>query len=163
MKLFRWDYVHLSLIKSVSEWSFLKISSKHCLSQTVKARGPEILTQCSPPPVFHVIHIMSYMPHVTYHMSWVMCHMSGVRCHMSGVTCQVSHVTCNSPTVIARKLTFWEKDHLLSPVMCHVSHVMCNVSSVTCHRSFFSFFSFYKVVKPFGGGSVFTGATQSSF
>ena len=58
-----------SLTPSLSQWSFVKISSKHLYSQTIKAREP--------------------------HLSHDMCHMSCVTCHVSRVTCQVSHVTCH--------------------------------------------------------------------
>ena len=48
------------------KWSFLKITSKHCLSQAVRARDLKS---------WHNIH----------HLQCVRCHI----CHMSYVTCQV--------------------------------------------------------------------------
>ena len=57
--------------------SFSSQSSKHCLSQTVRAREMNILENPPPPPT--------------------MCHMSHIMCHVniSCVTCHVSHVTCH--------------------------------------------------------------------
>ena len=67
----------------------------------------------------------------------------------------------HSQTVRARKLTFWEKVHLLPPVTCFVSCVTCHLSCVTCNFIYFVFV-FDKVVKPVDGGFVINGATPSS-
>ena len=48
----------------MSELSFAKMSSKHCLSQTVRAREPEFWENVHP------------LPRVTCHMSRVTCHLS---------------------------------------------------------------------------------------
>ena len=111
---------HLWLIKRLSH-PFVQTSSKHLLSQTIRARDLTFL---------HNVH---HPLCVTWHVSYVTCHMSGVRCHMSGVTCQVSHVTSNSQTVRARELKFWEKVCLLPPVTCYMTCIMCHMSSVMCH------------------------------
>ena len=61
------NYLHHSLINLVTQWSFVKISSEHLHSQTVRDRK-------LPPPVMRYV-------------SFVMCHVSHVTCglHMSHV------------------------------------------------------------------------------
>ena len=120
------------------------------------SQGPEILTQCSTPPVCHVTHVI--------------CHMSHVWFQVSGVTCQVSHLTCNSQTIRAREPKFYEKVHLLSPVTCHMSHVICHMSLVIytffyqwCHSGFFEQGIFCIMVEFHREGSAINGATPSSF
>ena len=49
---------------------FYSESSRHCLSQTIRAGKLEFWENVYPPPC-------------------VMCHMSHIMCHMSRVTCQV--------------------------------------------------------------------------
>ena len=65
-------------------------SSKHCLSQTVKARELKFWENVHPPPF-----VKCHMSHVTCHMSCVRCHVSDVTCHLSHVTCHTSCVPCN--------------------------------------------------------------------
>ena len=71
-------YKHLchSVSDRVSQSSFVKISSKHLHSQTVRAR--ELKFWFTSP-----------------YMLCVMCHISSVPCHMSYVTCHVWHDTCH--------------------------------------------------------------------
>ena len=61
----------------------------------------------------------------------------------------------HSQTVSARELKFFEKVHLPKPVTGRMSHVTFHMSHVMC-QIFLSFLD--KVVKLFGGGSVFNGA-----
>ena len=56
-------------------WSF-RSESRHCLSQTVRAKELKFRENVHP-----------------HHVSHVRCHMSGFRCQVSGVCCQVSGVT----------------------------------------------------------------------
>ena len=63
----------LSLIYSLSESSFVKISSKHLHSLTVKPKKLKFLKE---------VHLLPT----------VMCQISCVKCHMSHVTCHVSLV-----------------------------------------------------------------------
>ena len=75
------DNRYLKGILDPSQWSFVKISLKHCFSQTIRARELTFLEVIhSPPPV-------------TGHMSSVTCHLSHVTCHVSCVTCHASCVT----------------------------------------------------------------------
>ena len=69
-------YIHIRHL------SFLEISSRHCQSQTGRARDLKFLENVHPPPC------------ITCHMSHAICHMSQVTCHVSHVTCQVLCVTC---------------------------------------------------------------------
>ena len=65
------------VIKSVSESSFVKISSTNLHSVTVRARELKFWEKVHfPPPV------ICHVSHVTCHVSRVTCHMSHVRCHM---------------------------------------------------------------------------------
>ena len=43
---------------------------------------PEILRECSSPPICHMSHVICHTSHVTCHMSHVTCHMSCVTCHL---------------------------------------------------------------------------------
>ena len=63
----------LLLIDSVSQYSFLKISSKHLPSQTLRARELTFSEK---------VHLPSP----------VMCHAKQVMCQIWRVTCQMSHV-----------------------------------------------------------------------
>ena len=38
--------------------------SKHCISQTVRAKVPKILRECSSPPMWYVSHIICPVSHV---------------------------------------------------------------------------------------------------
>ena len=100
----------------------MKISSIHCLSQTVRAIELQFWRRFTP---HHVSHIMCHMSCVTCHVSHVMCHMSYVTCHVSHVMCHISCVTCNVSHVMCH----------MSCVTCHVSHIMCHMSCGTCHMS----------------------------
>ena len=64
------------LINWLTDWWFFEISSKLCVSQTVKARK------------------LKFWGNVHYPLC-VMCHMSCVTCHVSHVTCHMSHVKCH--------------------------------------------------------------------
>ena len=61
--------------------SWIKISSKHSLYQTVRA--------CN----FERMFTTPYVSLVTCHESHVMCHMSCVKSHVSHVMCHLSHIT----------------------------------------------------------------------
>ena len=56
----------LSLIDSLSRWSFCSESSRHCVSQTVRARKRR---ECSPPQ--RVSHVQCQVSGVMFHMSSV--------------------------------------------------------------------------------------------
>ena len=80
----------------------MKISSKLCISQTVRARKvnfwenvhlPALCVRC------YMSDVTCHMWPVTCYLSQVMCHMSHVTCHMSCVTCIVSHVTWEKSTI----------------------------------------------------------------
>ena len=60
--------------------SFVKIYSRHCLSQTVSSRELKLLKNVHPPP------------HATCHMSCVIYHVSCVTCHILRVLGPASHV-----------------------------------------------------------------------
>ena len=62
----------------------VQISSKHCQSQTGRARELKFWENLHPTQC------------VLCHVSHVMCHLSHVTCHLSHVTCHMSHVTCQS-------------------------------------------------------------------
>ena len=66
----------LSLIKTLSQSSLVKISSSKLHSQKVRAREMTFLKKVHLPPP-------------------VMCQMACVICHVSCVSCHVSCVTCN--------------------------------------------------------------------
>ena len=86
-----WQTIDFNLISSIFHrycclfffWSFVKISSKHLYSQTVRGKDLKFSEN---------VHLS---PCVRCQMSCVMCHMSLVTCHMSYVMCHVSHVTCH--------------------------------------------------------------------
>ena len=58
-------------MQSVSHSSFVKISSKYCLSQAIRAGELKFWENCHPPP-----HITCHVPCVTFNVSCVICHMS---------------------------------------------------------------------------------------
>ena len=60
------------LINWLSQWSFCSESSRHCLTQTIRAGELKF---------WEKVH--------SHHVLHVTCHMSGVRCQESGVRCQV--------------------------------------------------------------------------
>ena len=97
-----------SLNNWLTHWSFVKISSKHRISQTVKARELKL---------WENVHHPS---HVTYHDSCLAWH--------------VSHVTWHHyfQTVRASDLKFEDNVHHLLCVRCHMSPVMCHMSRVPC-------------------------------
>ena len=66
----------LSLINSVSQWSFLEISPEPLHSQTLRARERKF---------WKMVHLAC----VTCNVWCVMYHVSHVMCHMSCVTCNV--------------------------------------------------------------------------
>ena len=62
-----------SMLQLLQYWLFSSKSSRHCLSQTVRALKLNFWENVQPPPFF------------TCRMSYVMCQVSRVRCHMSDV------------------------------------------------------------------------------
>ena len=60
-----------SLIHSLNEWSFCSESSRHCPSQTVRARELKFWENVHTPRC-----VSSHVSRVTCHVSHVMCHMS---------------------------------------------------------------------------------------
>ena len=56
---------------------FSLISSKHCLSHTIRARELKFWENFNPP-----LHVICHMSSVTYHISYIICHSSCVRCHL---------------------------------------------------------------------------------
>ena len=78
-------FVIHALFKSVSQWSFVEISSKHLHFQTVRARKLKFWEKVHlPPPVTcHVSRTMCHMSCATWHVPHVMCHISHGARHMS--------------------------------------------------------------------------------
>ena len=63
-------------------------------SQLQNRGAGEILTQCSPPNVCHVTHVICHVSHVICHVSHVMCQMAGVISEIfrEGLTPSTCHV-----------------------------------------------------------------------
>ena len=72
----------LKVFKCMNRPWFVKIYSKHCQSQTGRARELKFWENVHP-----TLCVMCYV-------SCVRCQVSGVRCQVSGVRCQVSGVMC---------------------------------------------------------------------
>ena len=66
-------------MKSLTDSSYVKISSPKLHSQTIRARELKFWEKVHHPP----LHVMCQVSHVTCHISGVTCHMSCVTCHMS--------------------------------------------------------------------------------
>ena len=68
-------YTYILITDSIIQSSFVKISSKHCLSQTVGASNLKFWEN-----VHHTFCVTCPVSHVTCHKSYVTCHMSQVPC-----------------------------------------------------------------------------------
>ena len=79
-----------SLINSLLD-PLVQISSKHCQSQTGRARELKFFKRM-------------FIPHLASHVS---CQLSRVTCHMSPATCHLSPVTCQKISQLQKKFTKW--------------------------------------------------------
>ena len=66
-------------------WCFSSQSSKHCNSQTYRARELKFWENIHLTPF-----VMCDVPHATYHLSHITCHLSHVICHLSTLTIRFS-------------------------------------------------------------------------
>ena len=128
-----WWLIHWFII---SQSIYVKISSRHLYTQTVRATNLKFWHNASC-------------------VSCDTCHVSCVTRHMSCVRCQVFPVTSNSQTVRARELKFLGKVYLLPPVTGHMSNVTSHRSLVICY--FFDIF-----MKLFVKGLLSMGPNSSS-